>query len=357
MVEGRPNLNPKDLPGLLERFGLEGSGFETKELPAFEDCNLLVTTKNGRRYVLKAHNALLPSGSLERLRAQDRLIQRLSDKGLPVPQVVSGPGGESIVELEPQVSGQAAPHARILTYLEGDVVPNEAPKDAEFLHQVGRLTGEVATALHGFEDPGAHWTWDWDMKRVPEVVRSKLGFISDENRNRLASRLADEYSAALGEANVASLPHSVLHADLNDTNLLFSNNKIVGIIDFGDSIYSCRAFEPAIAAGYYSLEQEDPMMVIREVLRGYLRSAPSPLTDDELLVYFHAARGRILLSVSFAAENCSLEPDNEYLAHTSEPGWKVLTVLAKVSDSEALAQLQEVALAEGGSKGSSCVLL
>ncbi|CAE8590666.1 unnamed protein product, partial [Polarella glacialis] len=80
-VEGRPKLDPKDLPSLLKQFGLVGEDFEFKELPAFDDCSLLVTTQ-GQRYVLKAHNALLTAGSRQRLEAQDRVIQRLHDRGL-----------------------------------------------------------------------------------------------------------------------------------------------------------------------------------------------------------------------------------------------------------------------------------
>eukprot|EP00933_Yihiella_yeosuensis_P034699 TRINITY_DN28173_c0_g1_i1.p1 TRINITY_DN28173_c0_g1~~TRINITY_DN28173_c0_g1_i1.p1 ORF type:complete len:349 (+),score=62.15 TRINITY_DN28173_c0_g1_i1:71-1117(+) len=342
-VEGRPKLSEEDVPKLLERFGLATSGAEWKELPAFEDYNLRITTKDGKRYVLKAHNALLPSGTPERLAAQDRLITRLHEKGLPVPSVVTATCGKSILELEPAAPGQPVPHARLLTYVEGDVVPNEVPKDNKFLQGVGVVVGKVANALEGFEDPGAHWTWDWDMKNVTKVVRRKLSFISNEDRRRLATRLADEYAEAMSETKVGALPHAVIHADLNDTNLLYNGDEVCGIIDFGDSIYSCRAFEPAIAAGYYSLGQADPMMVFKEVLRGYLRTVATPFSSDELLAYFHAARGRILLSVSFGAENMSLEPDNEYLAHTSEPGWAVLSQLADVSDKDVLVQLEEVA--------------
>lgn len=54
----------------------------------------------------------------------------------------------------------------------------------------------------------------------------------------------------------------------------------VGVLDFGDSIYSCRIFEPGISAGYFCLGQvrslraprcaeADPISVLEEVLRGF----------------------------------------------------------------------------------------
>ena len=81
----------------------------------------------------------------------------------------------------------------------------------------------------------------------------------------------------------------------------------VGVLDFGDSIYSCRIFEPAICAGYFCLGQADPALVLEEILREYLQNVPFDVSEEEVTAYFHAARGRILLSVAFAAENSTLE--------------------------------------------------
>lgn len=77
---------------------------------------------------------------------------------------------------------------------------------------VGRLCAQIAVALQRFEPQGFHWTWDWDMKRVPQVVRSKLHHLQGERR-AMAARLADAYEVALQA--MATLPEAVLHADLN----------------------------------------------------------------------------------------------------------------------------------------------
>ncbi|CAJ1335657.1 unnamed protein product [Effrenium voratum] len=106
---GRPALEPlvAQLPELLPSFGLPGTDFTWKELPSFDDRNLLVSVE-GRKYVLKAHNTLLPSGSHGRLQAQDRLIQHLQKQALPVPDVLENLGAPS--------------HVRVLSYLEGEVL-------------------------------------------------------------------------------------------------------------------------------------------------------------------------------------------------------------------------------------------
>merc|ERR1719221_1034938 len=105
------------------------------------------------------------------------------------------------------------------------------------------------------------------MKKVSEVVTSKLQFVRHEKHRALAARLAAEYAAFV--QTTSGLPHSIIHSDLNDTNLLWSireGGEIVGILDFGDAIYNCSAFDPGIAAGYYCLGQPDALTVLIEVL-------------------------------------------------------------------------------------------
>ncbi|CAK9087257.1 Hydroxylysine kinase (5-hydroxy-L-lysine kinase) (Aminoglycoside phosphotransferase domain-containing protein 1) [Durusdinium trenchii] len=250
-MEGRPPLEflVSKLPELLEHFGLQGE-FRWKELDSFDDRNLMVTFEDGRKYVVKAHNTLLPSGSLERLDAQDRLMCQLHSQGLPVPEVLYRDGCSTYTLPSPVPA-----LVRILTYLEGDLIKNEAPKSPALLRRIGALCGSVAVALESFDAKGFQWTWAWDMKRLPEVVRSKLPFISADRRP-LAERLCHAYAERLcterpehGGRLCDVLPHTVLHADLNDTNLLFADDEVVGVIDFGDSIHSCRIFEPGITAG------------------------------------------------------------------------------------------------------------
>lgn len=170
--------------------------------------------------------------------------------------------------------------------------------------------------------------------------RARVHHVADAERRELAEHYIASYSQALSPEVIEKLPHSVIHADLNDTNLLFKDEKVAGILDFGDSIYSCTVFELGIASGYYALGQKDPVAVFCEVLRGYLTEAT--LSEAELEVLYHVAYGRVLLSACMSAEGCAAEPDNEYLAHTAAPGWAVLTALKDVTAAEVLARFRDV---------------
>jgi len=345
MVEGRPVLPLEDVHLWAAKFALCSEAeplVSVKELPSYDDLNFHIRTARDEEYVLKAHNGAIAAGSAQRLLAQNRFISRLRDAGLPVPAVVSTKEGvASLPMAAPGVpeANQAA-HVRILTYLPGQIIPNEEPKSDAFLQAVGRLCGQLTKALRGFEDEGAVWDWDWHMKNVASACEARVSYVADPERRALARRLIESYRSAFTAEVMAQLPHSVIHSDLNDTNLLFEGDEVVGILDFGDSIYSCTVFDLGVAAGYYALAQADPMRVFSEVLRGYLREAE--LSDSELGVLYHAAYGRVLLSVCFSAQSCAAEPDNEYLAHTSEPGWAVLSKLKDVTPAAALERFRAV---------------
>ncbi len=53
-----------------------------------------------------------------------------------------------------------------------------------------------------------------------------------------------------------TLPKGVLHNDANDHNVIVSQDgsEVVGVLDFGDMVYSCYIFELAITIAYGSYD-------------------------------------------------------------------------------------------------------
>jgi len=347
MVEGRPEIALGQVENWAAKFGLCGKAGDqglakVKEYPSYEDVNFYVKAHDGREFVLKAHNGFVEAGTLARLEAQNRFITRLESQGLPVPSVVKTPEGLSTLSMAEAgacAANQKA-HVRVLTYLPGNLAEMESPKSQAMLGNIGSVVGRMTKACKGFEDEDAKWDWEWNMKNVPSACSSKVHYVQDPARRALADRYIESYGQALNAETMAKLPHSVIHSDLNDTNLLFEGESMVGVLDFGDSIYSCTVFDLGIAAGYYSMGQEDPLWVFCEVLRGYLQEAD--FTEEELAVLYHVCYGRVLLSVCMGAEKIHEEPDNEYLAHTSDPGFAVLKKLEGVSGEEALTRFRQV---------------
>ncbi|SCL37000.1 Ser/Thr protein kinase RdoA involved in Cpx stress response, MazF antagonist [Micromonospora pallida] len=49
------------------------------------------------------------------------------------------------------------------------------------------------------------------------------------------------------------LPHQVLHADFNLSNLLVTGDRVTGVIDFGDAVHAPRVYDVAVTTCYLAL--------------------------------------------------------------------------------------------------------
>ncbi|CAK9037346.1 unnamed protein product [Durusdinium trenchii] len=74
---------------------------------------------------------------------------QLHSQGLPVPEVLYRDGCSTYTLPSPVPA-----LVRILTYLEGDLIKNEAPKSPALLRRIGALCGSVAVALESFDAKG-----------------------------------------------------------------------------------------------------------------------------------------------------------------------------------------------------------
>jgi Ser/Thr protein kinase RdoA (MazF antagonist) len=107
------------------------------------------------------------------------------------------------------------------------------------------------------------------------------------------------------------LRKSVIHGDANDYNVLVEGNKVVGLIDFGDIVYSYTVGDLAIAVAYVVLGKSDPYAAAAPVIEGYVREFS--LTKDELDALWPLVRLRLCMSVAIAAYQQAQQPENEYL--------------------------------------------
>ena len=114
--------------------------------------------------------------------------------------------------------------------------------------------------------------------------------------------------------STGSLDHlrkSVIHGDANDYNVLVDGNEVVGLIDFGDIVYSYTVGDLAIAVAYVVLGKADPRAAAAPVIEGYIREFP--LNNAELDALWTLVRLRLCMSVSIATFQQEQQPDNEYL--------------------------------------------
>jgi 4-aminobutyrate aminotransferase-like enzyme len=129
---------------------------------------------------------------------------------------------------------------------------------------------------------------------------------------------------------LATLRQSAIHGDLNDYNVLVDgkSQRVTGIVDFGDMVFSHTVNDLAIAMAYASLGARDPLRAAGLVAAGY--DAVHPLTDGELSVLFGLLVMRLSQSVSVAAAQQAEDPHREYLGISQAPIRQTLPVLASL---------------------------
>jgi hydroxylysine kinase len=143
-----------------------------------------------------------------------------------------------------------------------------------------------------------HETHHWDVARSAEVIEECLALDPTLGENpdvHTALRWFQEIEPVLD-----SLPKAMVHNDLNDNNVLVYESsgvqKVAGVLDFNDALYTVRVAEPTIAGAYAMLRKDDPLTAMGWVIAGY--HEVTPLTEDELAVAYPLAAARLCVQAS-----------------------------------------------------------
>jgi 4-aminobutyrate aminotransferase-like enzyme/Ser/Thr protein kinase RdoA (MazF antagonist) len=288
-------LTPLDAAHLArDLFDLDATA---EPLPSERDRNFRLSSG----HVLKIAN---PAESLEVLDMQNRAFEWLAARrtSLAWPKVV------------------AKERVRLLTWIDGAPLACVKPHSAELLRSLGRAVAETDCALAGFNHSAAHRTFYWDLRQA-DMAMQHLDLLAPEQR-----RLVEPIFAEWKKIDWAALPHSIIHGDANDYNVLVDGDRVVAILDLGDMVHSATVCDLAIAIAYAMLEKSDSLAAAEHVIAGY--EELRPLSRPERAVVQTLARTRLAMSVCHCAWQSAKEPENEYLKISNGPVWALLERLS-----------------------------
>lgn len=271
-------------------FGIQASAHE---LPSERDRNFLLTAGGGEKFVLKIANV---NEKEEVLAAQNAMLSRLVERVSFCPRVVPSISGEHMVVVENHF-------VRVLTYLPGKPLGTVNKHSPDLLYHLGCTLGQLSAALAGFDHPAFHRDFHWDLMKGPQILKTYGPRIKSDSLREL---ILGYQSPSFGE-----LRRSVIHADANDYNILVEDDKVVGLIDFGDVVYSYTVGDLAIAVAYVVLGKAEPHAAAAPVIEGYQEEFE--LSQDELHALWPLVRLRLCMSVCIAAYQQEQQPENEYL--------------------------------------------
>ncbi|MEP2237880.1 MAG: phosphotransferase, partial [Maribacter sp.] len=209
---------------------------------------------------------------------------------------------------------------RILSFLEGDFLGDVTPTK-KVVTSLGTFLAELDLKLKGLKNytiQSREWEWDLQYFHLNKKYINDIQNATDRNIVR--------YFFSQFEENVRplfpELRKQIIHNDANEWNILVQNNKISGIIDFGDLAHTFLINELAIAITYICYDKENPLKWALLLLKSYHQKLPLEAKEISILYYLIAAR--LCTSVCNSAHAKKVNPDNSYASVSEQSAWKTL---------------------------------
>ena len=324
-----PETHPHRTDAIVPRFSLEQArelvsrhyGLEAtaRELPSYVDQNFHMLDASGAEYVLKIYNSAEdPSFVDAQIAALRHIAGQISV--LATPRIIPC--------LDGAPATRAGEHELCLgSYLPGQPLADLPHPSAGLLRELGRGLGELDARLASFTHPALKRPFRWDLRQASRALEF-VGHIEDAaGRESVRERLEQFESEVL--PIVDRLPFQSIHNDANDHNALVleSGEARLGLVDFGDIVWTARVCEPSIAMAYAMSKAESPVQAGADLLAGYHESLA--LGVAEIRVIPHLIAARLCVSVTMSAYQRGRDPDNAYLAVSEAPAWCLLDWMSK----------------------------
>jgi 4-aminobutyrate aminotransferase-like enzyme/Ser/Thr protein kinase RdoA (MazF antagonist) len=325
VVSNAPRFTAADAARIAA--GLYGVAGEAVPLPSERDQNFRI----GADYVLKIANA---GESRDFLALQNEVLAIVARKAplLDWPRVVPSRSGESFTE-------HGGHFVRLLTWVPGTCYAEACPHSPELLASLGRALAATDLALAGYDHPAARRRFHWDLRQADEA-RQYVPLMPEARR-----RLVEPIFAEWARIDWPALPHSVIHGDANDYNVLVRDGRVVSLLDFGDMVWSATVCNLAVGLAYAMLGQQDPVAAAAHVVNGYRELRP--LSPAELDALYPLAAARLAMSVCYCAWQAAEAPGNDYLHISNRPAWALLERLAELPEGWPAEVLRCAAAAKG----------
>lgn len=289
-------FNPPDFPAELIaplidcEYDLSGSW---RALDGERDQNFRLDTSEGASYVVKIAGPD-EDPALTDFQVQALLYLEAGSPEVPVPRLIRTRAGECLSAV---ADATGAVHAiRVVTFLPGIPYGEGTFPDTEHLRELGAFMGRVVNALAGFEHPASRHFMPWNLANGVAVSR-KLWANAEADARELCAplldRLRDEVLPALN-----ALPSQVIHNDGHTYNLLrpdAEDQRVVGLIDFGDMVYAPIIDELAVTATTFQRLCPEPLHAVEHLLAGFHQV--HPLSDAEVSLLWDAINLRLLITV------------------------------------------------------------
>ncbi len=296
----------------------KSKNFKLSRLNSERDINFLIKFNSSKEYVVKISN---PKESLKQLEYQDLLIKHLrSNKQLKqiYPEILH----KNILFYQDKKHRECA--VRILTYIDGNMYAKSKINN-HIERSLGELLALQSKQLDSFIHNQAIRKFEWDPSNI-DWVKKFINLFSNLKKTVILDLINDHEKFV--KKNKKNLKHSVTHGDPNDYNIVVKNEKIVGLIDFGDSIYAPSINDLAIALSYALMQSKNLFDTLNNIVGSYNKIYP--ISDNEIYSLLGLIKSRLVITLIMAAKQRKKYPENKYLSISEKNAWNLVFKLHKI---------------------------
>jgi 4-aminobutyrate aminotransferase-like enzyme/Ser/Thr protein kinase RdoA (MazF antagonist) len=302
------------------------------ELPGEIDLNFRIKKSESESFIFKIFN---PTEALSRTDFQQKILYHISQNApedAVFPKVIPNKENKQFVTLA-DTQGNIR-NVLLISWIPGRLWSSVNPKLEDLYVSLGEKAGVLTDALQGFSHQMAEIDFDWDI--AESLWTKEFLHLFSEEEKEILFYFQKQFEAS--EGSYKNLRKSVVHNDVNDHNILVTEDKIHpkvnAIIDFGDACQTQIINDVAIACAYAIMDKNDPLQAAIPLIKGY--HSKFPLLEEELEYLYNAIAMRLVISVTKSARNKIDAPENKYLLISEKPAWELLKKWEKISASFAL---------------------
>ncbi|KAL5239730.1 hypothetical protein ACI65C_007140 [Semiaphis heraclei] len=263
--------------------------------------------------------------------AQTKLTQHLEHSGIHCPIPVFNKYGESYRSI---ILNNKTHAVRVYKYIQGETM-NKIKINSEISANFGFYVGHLTSILKKFDHDGFHRNHLWALEKCPEVLKFVEVFDQEKQRQTITTVLNKFQFDVLLKAD--HLEKSVIHEDLNMNNIIIKDNKIFGIIDVGDVVYSFTIFDFAVALCYLIMHEfkENNAKLSDVQIKSFVEAYEKQyrnLNDFEVSIIHTCICARICQSLVLGKKSSLRDLSNNYVLSTQKNGWRVLEELMNIEE-------------------------
>lgn len=277
-----------------------------KPLACERDQIFALYTENEEGFVLRFINS---AEERQVTNFQTEALSHLNEVNpdLPVPRLVQSINGDAEIELE--LPDGRSSIARLITLLPGIPLATEPERNPNVRSCLATTIANLDRAFENFSYSVGNQELLWDLKHMLKLQKL-VQYLPDKKTKEIVGRGFDHFEQYVLPI-YSNLRTQVIHNDLNFSNVMIAKhqNKITGIIDFGDMILAPLINDLAVALAYQlSGDEDDALTIINNFTFDYHQIIP--LYKQELGILYDLIFTRQVMVLLITQWRANLYPEN-----------------------------------------------